>query len=226
MRELYFQLVIPLLALLVPLTLQAQSTDSPSAAQLSLGPAIHQYLAQPNGLEILSDKVGDVVLTDEPEQWSQHSLQSLSRTSSMVVVGTVTNKTSSLTPRGDSITTAYGISASQTLKGALKDKLTIHVVGGQVALANGHKATLHTPISDELQLGGTYILFLTRDNNGAFVPVHAFQGALYLNSDTLTVNVLQPKRYADTALAKELSGKSILDVKQEIKNDLDIPPQQ
>jgi hypothetical protein len=185
----------------------------PSPRQAALGPSLRNFLRQPDGLQKLSEKVGDVYLTESEEAWGEHTLSSLTSSSDLVVIATIGGYTSRLIQDGDSIESEYNFQPVQTLKGSLPAQLSFTAAGGAVTLSNGHVAALHTPVSDGLRTGEAYVLFL-RNRGSALVLVGGSQSLLHLNPSSGKAELLGTSR--NSTLAADLDKRSIAEVKSEI----------
>lgn len=199
------------------------AVSSPVKAQISSGsnnvrkvsPAeLRKYLREPKGLERLSEKIGDIDLSEPDEICGQDDIASMTKRSDVIVIASITGKTSHLTDDGDSIFSKYDLNTDEILKGEDLAAASFIVHGGTVVLSNGHTATVHSDLSDNLTVGDKYILFLKKED-GSLVSLPGSQGVLRVNEKkSIELVTHQPNR--DSKLAAELNGLSSAAVKDKI----------
>lgn len=189
------------------------SSGSHSAGKVSIA-ELHKYLREPNGLERLSEKIGDIELSDPDEIWGQDDIASMTKRSDVILIASIAGKTSHLTDDGDSIVSKYDLNAEEILKGEGLATESFIVRGGTVVLSNNHTATVHSDLSDDLSVGDKYILFLKKED-GSLVPLPGSQGALRVNAKK-NVELLTNQPNRDSKLAADLNGLSSAAVKDKI----------
>jgi hypothetical protein len=120
-------------------------------------------------------------------QWLKFDLETLTKNSAGVVVGTPVGHGSQLTPSGNLITTTYKIKVQQALKGSVppSDMIDVVLPGGKVVFEDGTSAELLTPDLKQMESGKTYILFLStrKDVGGGFILTGGGQGLFELPKD-------------------------------------------
>lgn len=120
-------------------------------------------------------------------QWLKYDLETLTKNSAGVIVGTPVGSGSQLTPSGTLITTTYHVKVRETLKGSQAPDDTVSVVlpGGKVIFEDGTSAEIKTPDMEQMESGKTYVLFLSpqKDVPGGFSLTGGGQGLFELPKD-------------------------------------------
>ena len=178
---------------------------------------LHKYMREPNGLEKLSAKVGDVEINDEEEVWGQDDLSSLTQRSDVILAASISHRRSYLSQDGDSIDTQYELHPREALKGRIPSNPAFTTMGGSVVLSNGHTVTVHSELADELKLNGTYIFFF-KEVDGRLTRVPSAQSALHLLENEDKVELVKNRPIRDSKLTTDLGGLTIATVREKIRN--------
>ncbi|HEY0794875.1 MAG TPA: hypothetical protein VGD64_03765 [Acidisarcina sp.] len=200
--------------------------------QVYVGPTVKTVTAQErvkflrgqDGLEKLTAKLqGNVELNDIGEPWGIDDLPSLVKRSDVVVVASVVGRTGYLSADGDEIYSDYVLEPDEALKGTASHPMTITARGGSAVLSNGHTATIHTALFDEIKVNEKYIFFVD-GQSGTMVPLVTPHPVLRLNETDDKVEVNYDRLYPESQLARDLAGISVALVKQKIRDVLPSTP--
>ena len=117
--------------------------------------------------------------------WLEYDLESLTKNSANIIVGTSVDSAPQLSSDGRIITTEYRIKVQECLKGNLPTGGTIYVSlpGGKITFEDGTSAEVKTPDLEGMENGQTYALFLSPQpaTSGAFGLTGGGQGLFELN---------------------------------------------
>lgn len=123
--------------------------------------------------------------------WLKYDLESLTKNSASIIIGTPISSTSQLTADGQSITTKYQVKVKESMKGTLlpDEMVQVSLPGGKVVFEDGNSAEIKTPDLEQMEESKTYILFLSQDKSaaGSFNLTGGGQGLFELLSDKLMV---------------------------------------
>jgi len=149
--------------------------------------------------------------------WAKLDLESLTKYSAAIIVGTPEGSASRLSDDGEVITTEYKVKVKESLKGALtSDQLvTISLPGGKVVFADGTSATINTPDIEGMVEGRTYVFFLSPHATplGALTLTADGQGLFELSGDGQGV-----KRHGDKVdSVQKHKGETIEAFRREIE---------
>jgi hypothetical protein len=185
---------------------QANSGAGTANKQPFINPSVQaDYLRQPDGLTRLSSRYGDITLGPSPEElWGEWNLHSLASKSDLVVIGRITDGTSSLTDDGDHIKTTYAVDVLKAFKGTELNSVVFDALGGRVKLGTGYFATIHTKAFDSLHIGETYVLFLKNWGN-KYTLRDSIQGVMKIESDG-TVHLLDTQADRNVDLRRHVEG--------------------
>jgi hypothetical protein len=182
--KLFFTLLgVALLCLITfALTGAVRSQGSSQQEDVSLVDALRR-----GGLREAARLKGHYVGHVNTSQWLKYDLETLTRNSSGVIVGTPLDSSSQLTPSGNLITTTYRMKVRQAMKGSLPPDGVVSVVlpGGKVVFEDGASAELTTPDMEQMESGKTYVLFVSpqKDAPGVFALTGGGQGLFELPKD-------------------------------------------
>jgi hypothetical protein len=127
------------------------------------------------------------VNTESASHWIKYDLESLTKNSGNIIVGTPIYHASQLSSNGEQITTEYQIKVEQSLKGKLVVGAFVNVslLGGKVVFDDGTSAEIKIPDLEGMENGRTYVLFLSPEigATGAFNLTGAGQGLFELSQD-------------------------------------------
>lgn len=155
------------------------STDSQERAMIE---AVRR-----GGLREAARIKGRYVASINTSYWLKFDLESLTKNSAVVVIGTPLSSVCRLTPDGEQITTEYQINIKEVIKGNVlpDEKVNLSLPGGTVVFEDGTSAEIRTPDFERLENGKTYILFLSRKKGAAdsFVATGGAQGLFELPAD-------------------------------------------
>ncbi len=195
-------LTLPVLAQSVP------GGTSPTTNRLVLAQT-HEYLRQPNGLEKLSARVGDITLNEPDERWGQqHDLSSLVEGSDLIVVATISKMQGYLAEDGDSVRTICTVQVNSALKGRQAKDLAIDIAGGSLVLSTGHTAAIHTSLLDSLEVGKAYVFYLKAED-GRYHVFGAIQGVMPLSELGDEVHLADKDPVQSVALRRDVDGLSL-----------------
>lgn len=119
------------------------------------------------GLREAAKLKGHYIADFDPHwDFGQFDIEMLTKDSVAVIVGVMNKKLDSrLTTNGQVILTDYAVTVQEALKGELKagDPVTVSLPGGHVDFEDGTSAELRTPKFEHMKEGGTYTLFLSKN---------------------------------------------------------------
>lgn len=114
---------------------------------------------------------GHYVGTQDPNwDWSNFTLEALTKNSVGVVVGSPEHATPKLSSSGDSIDTHFVVRITDVIKGeprfSVGESFFVAVPGGKLDFDDGTSAEVQTPGFESMTLGKVYVLFLYQNRNG------------------------------------------------------------
>lgn len=183
LKRLSFLLGVALLCLVTFAVAEAvRSQESGQQDDATLVDAIRR-----GGLREAARLKGHYVGRVNASQWLKYDLETLTKNSMGVIVGTPVAADSQLSPSGYLITTTYQMKVQQTLKGSLPlgDIINVVLPGGKVVFEDGTSAELKTPDLEQMENSKTYVLFLRqqKDVPGGFSLTGGGQGLFELPKD-------------------------------------------
>jgi hypothetical protein len=157
------------------------------------------------------------VSTQNTGGWIKYDLESLTKNSFAIVIGTPLVSSSDITTNGELITTEYEVKLREILKGDLKENqvVRVSVPGGKITFEDGTSAEIKTPDLVPMEKGNTYVLFLrtTEDTPEVFGLTGGGQGLFELSS---TESVVKPHGHHIDSVQKH-KDEPITDFIEEIK---------
>jgi hypothetical protein len=130
--------------------------------------------------------------TELSHGYMAYDIQSLTRNSIMVVVGSPLQNMCKLSFDRESINTEYQVTIQEVIKGkvAQGNTITVNLPGGLVEFEDGTSAEIRTPGFRKMENGKTYVLFLKENKaeGNAFILVGGQQGLFELPVDGSGVN--------------------------------------
>lgn len=121
---------------------------------------VRTLLNRPGGLEILAKRRKHFLIDNQPELWSDLSLNTLMEASSEIAFVTIQSRSSRLISNGDDIVTDYVFQPIEVFKGTFSKNEMFSAPGGKVTFSNGTSAEISTIEWRNLKVGSQYILFL------------------------------------------------------------------
>ena len=108
------------------------------------------------------------VSSESTTGWAKYDLESLTSHSSVVIMGTPQDGSTSLTANGERIITEYKVKVSRIFKGQLQENALIRLIvpGGKVVFEDGTSAEILTPDLGPITKNQTYVLFLHPSADG------------------------------------------------------------
>jgi hypothetical protein len=152
---------------------RAQKAQAPTGADQNVNDDEHEKMIlalRRGGYREAARIKGHYVGTFDPYwDWFRADLESLTKHSAAVLVGTPKSSHVQLSPGGDLITTEYEVSVREVLKGAFApgDSVKVSLPGGRVEFEDGTSAELNTPDFERMDNNRSYLLFLTMNTNGS-----------------------------------------------------------
>jgi len=157
------------------------------------------------------------VSSESTTGWAKYDLESLTSHSSVVIMGTPLNSSSSLTANGERITTEYKVKVSRIFKGQLQENGLIRLIvpGGKVIFEDRTSAEILTPDLGPITKDRTYIFFMHPSGDAADVLklTGGGQGLFEVPSSAWGVKPLGDK----TDLVQRHKNQSIKDFIEEIQ---------
>jgi hypothetical protein len=130
---------------------------------------------------------GHYVATMNTSYWLKFDLESLTKNSAAIIVGTPEGSASRLSPDGQQITTEYQIKVKKSLKGGLtpNEIMSVSLPGGKIVFEDGTSAEIKTPDLEGMENGSTYVLFISPKVTalGALTLTGGAQGLFELSND-------------------------------------------
>jgi hypothetical protein len=143
---------------------------------------------------------GEVVVNRHAPGFVKFDLETITRKSAAVVIGTAVSNLSRLSPDGLQITTDYQVQVHEVLKGKAVDANNIEVSlpGGRVVFEGGTVAQVNVPGFRRMENGKTYVLYLSErgPEHASFADTGGPQGIFEVVEGGLSVkphgNALDP----------------------------------
>ena len=170
-----------------------------------------------NGLKEAARLKGEYIVSERASGWAKYDLENLTNDSSTIIVGTPVLSTPKLSNSGEMILTEHQIRIDQTFKGNVQPNLVISltVLGGKVKFEDGSTAEIQTPDQGPIELGKTYILFMSEKEKSipsTFSLTGGGQGLFELRQDS----TIEPRgEKVDTV--QIYKQKSVIAFTEEIK---------
>lgn len=212
MRSSYKVCFVALVFILATCQAGYSQTSDDGARSIST-PHFRNLLRQPGGIQKVAALIGSFSFKEPSERWGESNLRFLKTSSSIVVRGVVQTADPTLSPDGDQVETVYTIRIDEALKGSPPGEVKVTCEGGKLTLPDGHTVTMHTTISDNLQVGQTYVLFLVRQDD-SFTLLGGIQTVFHVSPDTHTVHLLDQDPDRNREL-RYLDGASLSTLEQE-----------
>jgi len=138
------------------------------------------------------------VSSESTTGWAKYDLESLASHSSVVIMGTPQDGSSSLTANGERIITEYKVKVSRIFKGQLQENGLIRLIvpGGKVVFEDGTSAEILTPDLGPITKNQNYILFLhpSADGTDIYQLTGGGQGLFEVSSSAWGVKPLGDKK--------------------------------
>ena len=146
--------------------------------------------------------------------WSRFDLESLTRTSSAVVIGSPVDSSVRLSASGETITTEYNFRIKDVLKGSVEGIVKVGLLGGKIEFEDGTSAEVQTPGFEKMTVGKAYILFLYANKNGSnvFLITGGDQGLF-----EITDSRLKSHAKSSDIVAKEARNKMLEDFLNQVR---------
>jgi hypothetical protein len=106
---------------------------------------------------------GELVVNRPATTFVKFDLDSITKKSAAVVVGTAISNVSRLSPDGQQITTDYQVQVQEVLKGKVEEggNIEVSLPGGRVVFEDGTSAQVNITGFRKMENGKTYVLFLS-----------------------------------------------------------------
>jgi hypothetical protein len=119
--------------------------------------------ARRGGYRELAKMKGEVVVNQHGSSFVKFDLETITKKSAAVVIGTAVSNVSRLSPDGLQITTDYQVQVQEVLKGKGVDagNIEVSLPGGRVVFEDGTAAQVNVPGFRRMENGKTYVLFLS-----------------------------------------------------------------
>jgi hypothetical protein len=142
--------------------------------QPSQGPDPVMVALRKGGLREAAKLKGHYVGIERTSDWGKYSLESLTKASSIIIVGTpILSSAKVVGVENDRIVTEQLVRVGQVLKGKLHENglVTVAIPGGKVEFEDGTSAEIKTPDLGPIEQFANYVLFLqpSRDTAHVFV---------------------------------------------------------
>lgn len=175
LKQLNFMIGFILLGLMTLAVVKIAKSQEPKPQDSSDVEAIRR-----GGLREAARIRGHWVGSMRTSHFLKYDLESLAAHSSNIIIGSLIDSSSHLSPDGPLITTWYRIKILQSLKGKLLsgETITTSLPGGKVVFEDGTSAEIKTPDFDGIQNDQTYVLFLSpvMHADGTSSPTGGSQG--------------------------------------------------
>ena len=168
--------------------------------------------ARRGGYRELAKMKGEVVVNRPVNSFVKFDLDSITKKSAAVVIGTAISNLSRLSPDGKQITTDYQFQVSEVLKGKGVEtgNIEVSLPGGRVVFEDGTAAQVNVPGFRKMENGKTYVLYLSErgPEHSSFAVTGGSQGIFEVVDGGLSVkphgNALDPlaQKYKDEKAAK------------------------
>ncbi len=143
------------------------------------------------GLRGVARLKGHYVGTNNSHWFSMFTLETLTKHSAFVVIGTPQHNRCNISDEGDDITTDYQVALNETIKGKHDQTgmITVSLPGGRVEFEDGTSAEIRVPGFRKMVNGETYALFLTETTpgSGIYTPVGGAQGIFEISTRDMKV---------------------------------------
>ncbi len=140
------------------------------------------------GLREAARLTGNYVNSERSSGWTKYDLENLTKNSVAVAIGTPVLNNSKLSDSGEQVLTEHNVRIEQTLKGKLRPNQVINltVIGGKVVFEDGTSAEIRTPDLGPIEVGKSYIFFMTSDDKDSevFKLTGGGQGLFEIASDS------------------------------------------
>lgn len=115
------------------------------------------------GYRELAKMKGNVVLNRPFNTFVKFDLDTITKKSAAVVIGTAVSNVSRLSADGEQITTDYQVQVLEVLKGKGVDtgNIEVSLPGGRVVFEDGTSAQVNVPGFRKMENGKTYVLYLS-----------------------------------------------------------------
>ena len=196
----------------------AQTYSSDDGSRLITMTRFHTLIRQPGGLEKMADLLGNFSIDETvSERWGERDLPYLYHSSSLIVTATVENIATVLSSAadGDSVDTVFTLKVHSALKGDWVSQVSVRCSGGKYVFPNGNAVTIHTALSDAIQVGGEYVVFVS-DVDGKLTLTNDIESAFQVSNESQTVHILQRDPDRDHSL-RYLDGAPVSFVEQEVR---------
>jgi hypothetical protein len=119
--------------------------------------------ARRGGYRELAKMKGEVVVNRPAHSFVKFDLESITKKSAAVVIGTAVSNLSRLSPDGQQITTDYQFEVLEVLKGKGVEtgNIEVSLPGGRVVFEDGTAAQVNVPGFRKMENGKTYVLYLS-----------------------------------------------------------------
>jgi hypothetical protein len=118
--------------------------------------------ARSGGYRELARLKGEFVANVPANSLVKFDLDTITKKSAAVVVGTAVSNVCRLSPDGKQITTDYQVQVQEVLKGKAADgTIEVSLPGGRVVFEDGTSAQVNVPGFRRMENGKTYVLFLS-----------------------------------------------------------------
>jgi hypothetical protein len=149
-------------------------------------------MTRPEGLLKVTNLIGDYSWNSPTEDWGHDDLPDLAKKSTVIVIATIKSRQGIPDMQLNTVSTIYETQIVRSLKGDVAGELKFKGWGGESSLSNGHTVTMHAPLYDNLKIGSSYVLFLSKTDKG-YEPVHDTDGIFEVSSDTQRVHLMNPR---------------------------------
>lgn len=157
------------------------------------------------------------VSSESTTGWAKYDLESLTSHSSVVIMGTPLDGSSSLTANGERIITEHEVKVRRIFKGQLQenDSIRLIVPGGRVVFEDGTSAEILTPDLGPIKKNQTYVFFLhpSKDGSDSLQLTGGGQGVFEMPSSAWGVKPLGDKK----DLVQRHKDQSVNDFIEEIQ---------
>jgi len=190
----------------------------PVSSQAQVDDATLKRVIREQGLQGAARLKGHYVGVATAPCWPSYTLETITRDSALVLVGTPLTNLCELDSEGDGITTDYQVSVNEAIKGNLApgSVITVSVPGGRVEFPDGTSAELRVQDFKKMENGKTYVLFLRNRQPGSekFITTGAAQGLFEVPNDESGV---KPHGSAINTVCKENQDKPVANFFREVR---------